>query len=161
LRTSYTNAKSARNFGVELEARKRLNDYILVGLNYTFVDSNIQLQSFQTNVLTSLDRPLAGTSKHLFNGLFEARLPIFTARVLVNSFSNRIADVGALGLPDIEEEGRATIDVALSRTIGKLTLRFSGDNLGDTAVRYLQDTKTHREFNLGRTWAFSLGFSAF
>src|SRR5690606_29400329 len=83
LRTAFTNADAARNLGLELEARRRLSDYFLVGVNYTFVDSSIELQSFQTNVLTSLERALTGTSKHIFNGLVEARLPIVTARLLV------------------------------------------------------------------------------
>ncbi len=161
LRTSFTNAKSARNFGVELEARKRLSDMVLIGANYTFVDSSIELEGSQTNVLTSLERPLSGTSKHIFNAMFEARLPIFTARVLFNSFSERIAEVGSLQLPDIFEEGRQTVDVAVSRRVGKLNLRLSAENLTDTAVRFLQGPQTHREFKLGRTLAFQVGFSAF
>lgn len=161
LRTSFTNADSARNFGLELEARKRLSDRLLVGANYTFVDSSITLAAFQTNVLTSLERALAGTSKHIVNGLVEARLPLFTARLLVNSFSERIAEVGSLGLPDILEEGRTTVDAAISRRLGRFNLRLSGENLTDVAVRYLQGPQTHREFKLGRTFAFQIGFSAF
>jgi len=161
LRTSYTNAKSARNLGVEVEARKHLSDHFLIGANYTFVDSNIKLDAFQTNVLTSLDRALSGTSKHLVNGLVEARLPLFTARVLVNSFSRRIAEVGSLGLPDIFEAGRTTVDLAISKSLGKLNLRFSAENLGDSPVRFLQGPETHRTFTLGRTYALQVGFSAF
>ena len=161
LRTSFTNADAARNFGLELEARKRLSEYLLIGANYTFVDSSITLNAFQTNVLTSLKRALAGTSKHIVNGLIEARLPLFTARVLVNSFSERIAEVGSLGLPDIFEEGRTTVDAAISRRLGRFSLRLSGENLTDVAVRYLQGPQTHREFKLGRTFAFQVGFSAF
>lgn len=161
LRTSFTNAKSARNFGVELEVRKRLSDLFLMGVNYTFVDSSIELEAFQTNVLTSLERPLSGTSKHIVNGMVEARLPFATARVLVNHFSDRIAEVGSLGLPDIFEEGRTTIDLALSKVINKLTFRLSGENLGNTSVRFLQGPQTHRQYTLGRTFAFQVGFSAF
>lgn len=161
LRTSFTNAKSARNFGVELEARKKLSEQFLIGGNYTFVDSKIELNSFQTNVLTSLERPLAGTSKHIFNGLFEARLPIVTARLLVNTFSERIAEVGSLGLPDIFEEGRTTVDAALSRRLGRFTFRLSGENLTDTTIRFLQGPQVHRSFTIGRTYAFQIGFSAF
>jgi len=161
LRTSFTNAKSARNFGIELEARKRLTDVLLIGGNYTFVDSKIELESFQTNVLTSLERALSGTSKHIFNGMVEARLPIFTARLLFNSFSERIAEVGSLGLPDIFEEGRQTVDLALSRRLGKFNVRFSAENLTDTEVRFLQGPQTHRVFKMGRTLAFQIGFSAF
>ncbi len=161
LRTSFTNAKSARNFGVELEARKRLTEMLLIGANYTFVDSTIELAASQTNVLTSLERALSGTSKHIVNGMVDARLPIFTVRLLLNSFSERIAEVGSLGLPDIFEEGRQTVDLAVSRRIGKFTMRFSAENLTDTAVRFLQGPQTHREYKLGRTYAFQIGFSAF
>ncbi len=161
LRTSFTNAKSARNFGVELEARRKLSEQFLIGANYTFVDSTIELEAFQTNVLTSLERPLSGTSKHIFNGLIEARLPIATARLLVNTFSERIAEVGSLGLPDIFEEGRTTVDAALSRRVGRFTFRLSGENLTDTTIRFLQGPQVHRSFKLGRTYAFQIGFSAF
>jgi len=162
LRTSYDNAKSARNAGIELEARKRFSELFLASVNYTFVDSTISLNAGQTNTLTSLERPLSGTSKHLVNGLVEARLPFVTARLLVNRFSDRISDVGSFGLPDTFEEGRTTIDAALSKTIGKLRLRLSADNLTDTEVRFLQGAgNTHRVFTLGRTYMFQVGFSAF
>ena len=162
LRTSYDNAKSARNTGIELEARKRFSELFLASVNYTFVDSTISLNADQTNTLTSLERPLSGTSKHLVNGLVEARLPFVTARLLVNHFSDRIADVGSFGLPDIFEEGRTTIDAAVSKTIGKLRLRLSADNLTDTEVRFLQGAgNVHRVFKMGRTYMFQVGFSAF
>jgi len=162
LRTSFDNAKSARNIGLELEARRRLTDLVLVGANYTFIDSSISLDATQTNVLTSLDRPLVGTSKHLFNAMAEFRLPVFTARVLVNSFSDRIGDVGSFGLPDIIEEGRNTVDLALSKSLRRMTLRFSAENLTDTPFRFVQGAgSVHREFTIGRTYMFQVGFSAF
>ena len=84
-----------------------------------------------------------------------------TARILVNHFSDRIAEVGSLGLPDIFEEGRTTVDLALSKTLSRLTLRLSADNLGNTPVRFLQGPETHRRFTLGRTVALQIAFSAF
>lgn len=162
LRTSFDNAKSARNVGLELEARRRLSDLFLVGVNYTFIDSSISLQDRQTNVLTSLDRPLVGTSKHLFNAMAELRLPIVTARLLVNSFSDRIGDVGSFGLPDIIEEGRNTVDLALSKSLGRMSLRFSAENLTDTPFRFVQGAgNVHRAFSIGRTYMFQVGFAAF
>ena len=161
LRTSYTNAASARNFGIELEARKRVTDFFLAGANYTFVDSEIELTPAQNNVLTSLVRPLSGTSRHLFNGLAEIRAGRTVGRVLVNYFGDRIADVGSLGLPDILEKGRATIDVALSQRIGRLNLRLSADNLTDEPISFLQSAETQREYRIGRTLQITFGFSAF
>src|SRR5690606_36722444 len=120
LRTSFTNAESARNVGFELEGRRELVAGISLGGNYTFVDSTSTLSAFQTNVLTSLERPLAGTSKHVFNGFVEGHGGPVTARLLVNVFGNRIVDVGSLGLPDIFEEGRTTVDAVVSARISRL-----------------------------------------
>jgi len=161
LRTSFQNADAARNFGLEFEARKRLTPALMVGGNYTFVDSAITLAPSQTNVLTSLERPLAGTSQNLFNGFVEARAGAVTARLLTNYFDDRIADVGSLGLPDILEKGRVTLDVAAQYRARRLTLRFSADNLTDAPIEYLQGGELQRRYTLGRTFALQLGFSAF
>jgi hypothetical protein len=48
----------------------------------------------------------------VFNGFVGRRRGGIHARLLVNYFGDRIADVGSLGLPDIFEEGRTTLDVA-------------------------------------------------
>lgn len=161
LRTSYTNAGSARNLGVELEARKRLTDYFFVGGNYTFVDSEIELTAAQNNVLTSLVRPLSGTSRHLVNGMAELRAGNTVGRVLFNYYGDRIADVGSLGLPDIVEEGRATLDLALSQRLGRLNIRLAADNLTDQPITFLQAAETQREYKVGRTITLQFGFSAF
>lgn len=161
LRTSYANAGSARNLGIELEARKRLHDALFIGGNYTFVDSEIELAPAQNNVLTSLVRPLSGTSRHLVNGLAEVRVAGAVLRALVNYYGDRIADVGSLGLPDIIESGRTTVDAALSRRLGRFTLRVSADNLTDAPITFLQADLTQREYRVGRTIAVQFGFSAF
>lgn len=162
LRTSFTNAESAQNVGVELEVRRQFRDRFIVGGNYTFVDSSITIGASQTNVLTSLERPLAGTSRHVFNGMAEATWSGLSARVLVNYFDDRIVDVGSLGLPDILEEGRATVDVVLStRVRNRFTVRLQFENLTDKPVRYIQRGLTHREFTLGRTLQVQFGVIGF
>jgi outer membrane receptor protein involved in Fe transport len=161
LRTSFQNADSARNFGLEFEARKRITPALMVGGNYTYVDSAITLAPSQTNVLTSLERPLAGTSQNLFNGFVEGRTGALTARVLANYYDDRIADVGSLGLPDILEKGRLTFDFAAQYRVRRLTLRFSADNLTDEAIEYQQGGELQRRYTLGRTFALQFGFSAF
>jgi len=161
LRTSFQNAESARNFGLELEARKLITPALMVGGNYTYVDSAITLAASQTNVLTSLERPLAGTSQNLFNGFVEGRTGALTARVLANYFGDRIADVGSLGLPDILEKGRLTFDFAAQYRVRRLTLRFSADNLTDEPIEYQQGGELQRRYTLGRTFALQFGFSAF
>jgi hypothetical protein len=124
------------------------------------VDSTISLTAFQTNVLTSLERPLAGTSKHVFNGFVEGRGGPLTARVLVNFFGKRIVDVGSLGLPDIFEEGRTTVDAVVTARLNPLvSLRLAADNLTDVPVRYLQGPEVHRRYNIGRTLAVQVSLT--
>jgi outer membrane receptor protein involved in Fe transport len=161
LRTSYTNAESARNVGVEIEARKRLSSIFFVGANYTYVDSEITLTPFQTNVLTSLTRPLSGTSENIINAMAEARLGGTTVRLLYNYFGDRILDVGSLGLPDILEAGRGTFDLALSHRFDRLNLRFSLDNLTDAPIEFTQGGELQRGYNYGRVFALQFGYSLF
>ncbi|HSL21332.1 MAG TPA: TonB-dependent receptor [Vicinamibacterales bacterium] len=161
LRTSFTNARSARNLGFELEARQLIGRHALAGANYTFVDSEIRLDEFQTNVLTTLQRPLAGTSRHVFNGLLEVRAAGASARLLLNYFGDRIADVGSLGLPDIVEAGRPTLDFALSQRLGRIHLRLAAENLTDEPITFTQGGEPQRRFTVGRTLLLQFGYSAF
>jgi len=161
LRTSYRNAKSARNVGIELEARRQFGDHFLAAANYTFVDSSITLDPEDSVVLTTLTRPLAGTSRHLFNAFAEAFARNTSVRVLVNAVSERIADVGSLGLPDIYEEGRPTVDVVFTQRFERFNVRFTVDNITNEAVRYQQGGLIQREYTYGRTIMFSFGFSAY
>jgi len=161
LRTSFTNAESARNVGLELEARKRFTDAFLVGANYTFVDSEVTLTPAAAQVQTSLSRPLEGQSRNLFNLIFEARRGATYGRVLVNYFGNRISDVGSLGLPDIIEEGRATLDLIVGTRWERLGIRLSLENLTDDPYEFTQGGQPQRSFKLGRTAMVSFGLDAF
>jgi len=163
LRTSFTNADSARNVGIELEARHRFGDQnFMVGANYTFVDSNITLEAAQAQVQTSLERPLAGQSKNLFNLVFEAggRGPV-TGRVLYNFFGRRISDVGAQGLPDIFEDSRGSLDFVLAGRWRGMNLKFSAENLTDEAFTFEQGSELQREYERGRSFGFSVGLSVY
>ncbi|MPY86362.1 MAG: TonB-dependent receptor [Luteitalea sp.] len=163
LRTSYTNADSARNVGIELEGRKALTPWLVAGANYTFVDSEIELTAAARQVQTSLSRPLAGTSRHLFNALGELRFAERSSvRVLYNFFGDRIADVGSEGLPDIIQAGRGGLDLVFSHQLaGRLNLRVSGVNLIDDPFEFEQGGQLQRSYEVGRTFSFSLGVSAF
>jgi outer membrane receptor protein involved in Fe transport len=159
-RTSYTNAESARNFGLELEARKALGRSWLLGVNYTFVDSKVTLgERSGAQVQTNLERPLAGQSQNVANGLVEFRAGDFRARGLLNYFDDRISDVGALGLPDTIEEGRVTLDLVLSQRFGAWTARLAGDNLTDAENLFTIDGSSHRLYSTGRSISLSVSYA--
>ena len=141
LRSSFLNAKSAVNRGFELEARrglgflaKRLTD-MGVQANFTFVDSNVTIRPEDQGILTSLSRPLAGQSRFIYNVIASWNRPAMRsqANFYVNGISRRLSAVGAIGLPDIYQEGNLFLDFVYQYSItetGKAILRFSAENLG-------------------------------
>ena len=158
LRTSFTNAETARNAGLELELRSLIGPFILAGANYTYVDSEVTLSPASRQVQTSLVRPLAGTSANLLNALLEVRGPGFSGRLLWNYFDDRISDVGSLGLPDIVEKGRQSLDLVFSTRWDQASLKVALSNLTDQDYVYTQgaDGPTQRTYNLGRSISFGI-----
>jgi outer membrane receptor protein involved in Fe transport len=163
LRTSFDNALGAINQGLEIEARKGLGQYMSASFNYTFVDSQIEIEEQAGQVQTSLERPLAGQSRNLVNGTFELRIPEWdaSARLLYNFFDDRIVDVGSLGLPDIIEEGRHTLDVVFTKGVGPVTFRLGGENILDSEHLFTQGGFRQRAYHRGATWFVRASYSAF
>ena len=162
LRTSFTNADTANNAGLELEARKLITSFVLTGVNYTFVDSEVTLSPAARQVQTSLVRPLAGTSANLFNAMVEVRGLGFSGRLLWNWFDDRISDVGSLGLPDIIEKGRHSVDFVLSKRFAAASLKVAFTNLTDQDYTYTQggdaNAPVQRIYNLGRAVSFGVTY---
>jgi outer membrane receptor protein involved in Fe transport len=160
--STFQNADTARNFGIELEAAHDLGRGLFVNANYTFVDSQITLLPEQRSVQTSLERALAGQSKNLFNVTAEYALKGFSARVLVNYAGDRISDVGANQAPDIVEQGRETVDLVITQRFGRrFSVRLSGENLTDADYQFTQGSETQRLFKFGRTVGVSVGLNVF
>lgn len=162
--STFQNSDHARNFGVELEAAHQLSHNFFFNANYTFVDSKITLLQEQRTVQTSLERPLAGQSRNLFNLAAEYSLGGFSTRVLYNYFGDRISDVGAFEAPDIIEEGRGSLDVVFAQKLKMFGLRLTLENLTNPDYRFTQtltETETQRLFKLGRTIALSVSYKVF
>jgi outer membrane receptor protein involved in Fe transport len=158
---TFQNSDHARNFGVELEASQQVARFLFLSGNYTYVDSTITLTEQQRTVQTSLERPLAGQSKNLFNLTAEVTAGGFAGRLLYNFFGDRVSDVGANEAPDIYEEGRSLLDLVFSQRIRGLNVRLSLENLTDSDYLFTQGTEDQRFFKLGRTIALSFGYSVF
>ena len=160
---TFQNSDKARNVGIELEAGHGVGEHLFFNVNYTFVDSKITLLPEQRTVQTSLERPLAGQSKNLFNFSGEFTLSGFSARALVNYAGDRISDVGANEAPDIIEEGRGSLDLVFAQRVRSLGVRLTLENVTDTDYRFTQSggADPQRLFHLGRTVALSFGFNVF
>ncbi len=172
LRQSFVNAAGAKNFGAELEFRRNLS-FIHPRLrgfglqtNFTFVESNVDIPENQALLLTTRNRPLLGQSRFIHNIIADWSKVQWrsSARFSLNSVSRRITDVGAVGLPDIYQERNNFLDFVYQfdvREDGKLSLKFTAENLLDNRYRWTQGDFVHRAFRLGRTYSFGTSFSAF
>ena len=161
---TFQNSDRARNFGIELEAGHQVGDNFFFNANYTFVDSTITLLPEQRTVQTSLERPLAGQSKNLFNVAAEYAWRGFSTRLLYNYFGDRISDVGANEAPDIIEEGRGSLDLVFGQKIRSLGIRLTLENLTDSDYQWTQTlstVETQRLYRLGRTVALSFSYNVF
>jgi outer membrane receptor for ferrienterochelin and colicin len=130
------------------------------------VNSEVTVGTAQGQVQTSTQRPLAGTSKNLFNAYADFHLPerALAVRLLVNWFDDRILDVGALGLPDIVENAREKVDLVFVWSAGSqlgafpnFNVRVAVENLTDPDYTFTQAERVYRQFTLGR--GFDVSFS--
>ncbi len=172
LRT-FSNANAARNYGFELEFRRGLNFMspklreFAVSSNLTLVDSNIDLAEVDKSlVLTSLNRPMQGQSRYVANVIGEWSRPKArsTARYYLNYFSSRITDVGAFGLPDVIQDGLATMDVVYEFTLkgdDRWKLRLAAENINNARWFLTQGGETFLGYREGRTFTVGTSFRVF
>lgn len=143
---SFANARSAQNFGAELEARKELVvagrglHGVSLGGNLSLIYSRVDLTGVEGQQ-TSRERALQGQSPFVLNLFVELDRADWgtQARILYNVFGERIDQVGAFGLPDKFEQPRHQLDITVSQRLAQgLTLRLSGRNLINSPVHIVQ-----------------------
>jgi hypothetical protein len=158
---TFENEKSAKVYGLEFEVRKNLaflssNQETGFLHDVTFF-SNVALikskLSFSPGSQAKNDRPLQGQSPYVINiGLqYENSDNGWAASAVFNRVGRRIAYVGVdpkFGdtRQDIYEQPRSVIDLQVSKTIGKLNVKFTiGDVLKKNLV-YYQDTNNDKKY---------------
>ncbi|HEY7233694.1 MAG TPA: TonB-dependent receptor [Gemmatimonadaceae bacterium] len=156
----YTNAKSATNYGVELEARKRLS-FILPALNrfeafsnLTIMESQIHLGEDTRASATNTSRRMVGQAPYVINaGLtYLAFGNSLSATALFNRVGPRIQAAGDRPLPDVIEQPRNVLDLSVRLPVaGAFSARFDARNLLDAPYVVDQGTVTRERYRFGRT----------
>jgi outer membrane receptor protein involved in Fe transport len=155
----YTNANSATNYGVELEARKNLS-FVAPALsrfqgftNVTVMQSQIHLGEDSRASATNKSRRMVGQAPYVFNsGLtYLAQGNSLSATVLYNRVGPRIYAAGDRPLPDVIEETRNSLDVSLRLPVaGAFSARIDAKNLLDDPYTVRQGTVTREQYRTGR-----------
>ncbi len=148
---SFQNAKKAITYGIELEARKKINKYFTFQANASLINSKIKDENLK------LDRQLQGQSPYLVNVglLYDVAEKGFNATLLFNQIGERIYLVGDMqagsASPDIYEAPRSLVDFQMSKKIlkSKAEIKFTiADILNQEQVFY-QNITTNPKYEKG------------
>ena len=156
---TFENARSADNYGVELELRKGLGALgtrfqpLTVFTNATVMKSQIHLYDSTTSA-SSTNRRMVGQAPYVFNaGLTYASTDAgSTATILFNRVGERIFAAGVLPMPDVIELPRNVLDFSVRQAVRDgMTARLDLKNLLDGPYQVVQGTITREYYRSGRT----------
>lgn len=176
---SYTaNGEGARNYGLELEARRALDFLpgalggLALSVNATILHSEVELDPIRFGASDGLG--LQGQSPFLLNGsLSWASASGGTSMsLLFNYFASRIARYGGAqpSLPEVRppnvlEQGRHSLDAKVQQVWGPLKLSLSGTNLTGQEVRWVVEGTggrlLTRRARLGTSYSFGVTYDVF
>lgn len=162
---SFINAKSAFNYGAEVELRKGLGFLaksltpVTAFTNVTLIKSDINTSNSQLSALTNDSRPMVGQAPYVVNaGLAYANSSAnTTATLLYNVVGKRIvyAAVAPLNV-DTYEQPRQMLDFSLRFPLrAGVTAKFDAKNLFDSAFEEQQGDVVRYRYTTGRV--FNLG----
>ena len=148
---SFQNAKKAVTYGLELEARKKINKYFTFQANASFINSKIKDENLK------LDRQLQGQSPYLVNVglLYDVAEKGFNATLLFNQIGERIYLVGDMqagsASPDIYEAPRSLIDFQMSKKIlkSKAEIKFTISDILNQEQVFYQNLTTNPKYEKG------------
>jgi hypothetical protein len=151
---TYTNPNSAILYGIELEARKKINDWFDVYTNVSVMNSEVEVNGVK--------RQLQGQSNYVLNGGVNIHKKNNTINITYNRVGDRISAVGFQGYPDIFENSRDVLDVTFLHKLPKGEIKLAiGDVFAQPSIYYqkLQNRnliKTNNEQTISLTLNLNL-----
>ncbi len=149
----YKNAKSAENYGFEMEFRTLMgslinsesvfyNDLTFFS-NLSIIKSKVDVSNIASSTDTQKSRPMQGQSPYVFNGGMQYLSENgFTISLNINRVGNRIAVVGNTEAePTLWEKSRTLLDGQISKTFfqKKLEIKFNAQNLLNQDLLFYQN----------------------
>ncbi|SDY42060.1 TonB-dependent receptor [Nitrosomonas sp. Nm58] len=165
---TFQNTDKATIYGFEFEWLKGLGvihrhlQNFYVGGNYTWSDSNVELNAKNLEAQTTSKRRLQGHSSQIFNFQIGYDNPAWKtqATLLYNIASKRIVAAGVLGAPDKYEQPFHQLDFVISQNLYKgLSMQATMQNLLDDDVLIKQGDEVTRQFRRGRTFKLNFRFA--
>ncbi|MFN7293978.1 MAG: TonB-dependent receptor domain-containing protein, partial [Lysobacteraceae bacterium] len=168
------NAESATNQGLEIDAFHRLgfangwagdrvdlSDWF-VAANYSWIDSEIQLNPASAGINTNLNRPLEGQSPYVVNLQVGYNDPdgVHDVALSYNRSGARIVQVGIDTQPDVYERPADSLDLTWKWQFDpEWSARVRLRNLLDPSAEFRQGDIAIREYRRGREIALTVEWS--
>jgi hypothetical protein len=133
---TYTNPDDALLYGVEVEFRKKVTEWLDVYTNTSVMNSEVEVGGTK--------RQLQGQSNYVINGGVNIHKNKNTLNITHNRVGDRISAVGFQGYPDIFENSRDVLDITFLHKLknGELKLAI-GDVFAQPSI-YYQKLQTNR-----------------
>ena len=152
---SFLNADFANNFGVEIDARKKLTFLNTKFTNNLTVFTNLALiksdATFTTPTLLKIKRAMQGQSSYVVNvGLsYESAASGVVANLFVNRIGRRIAFVGNDVFLPIWENPRTNLDLQVSKKVlkNKMEVKIAVNDLLNQRAIFYQDNDGNKKYN--------------
>ena len=175
---TFTNAQSAKSYGVELEIKKslsgltssRLLNNIALMFNATLIKSTIQIPASLAGGREA-QRPLQGQAPYVINaGIFYTSDPSgWQVNMLYNVVGKNIAFVGNNNYPDVYLMPRNVIDITFNKRLSeRFNLKGGISDILNQPLLFLQDANGDGKFDRNKDSSiqnfkpgqvFSIGFS--
>ena len=187
----YNNPNEAKLQGIEIEVRKNLGfislDDISMGINYTYIDGNVNrlpievAAKVKSDVLTSTDsiesyreRDLTGQPSQIFNADITYNNDAWGLRasVIVNYVSDVLFGTSLANSYDVYTKGHAQLDFTLSKEISEhfkfgLSIKNITDSRRVTYYQSVEETASglsygtieRTAYKLGPAFSFSLSYT--
>jgi hypothetical protein len=163
---SFINGRSASNYGVELEARKRLGfmgaalDPFELFSNVTVMRSRINTGNSTLSALTNDKRPMVGQAPYVVNAGLTYASPsgATNATLFYNVVGRRITSAAVAPISvDTYEQPRNQIDLSLRFPLyGGLTGKLDARNLLDATYEERQGDVVRYRYRSGRSFTFGM-----
>jgi hypothetical protein len=126
---TYTNPDDALLYGVELEFRKTITEWLDVYTNTSVMNSEVEVGGIK--------RQLQGQSNYVVNSGVNIHKKNETLNITYNRVGDRISAVGFQGYPDIFENSRDVLDITFLHKLknGEIKLAI-GDVFGQSSIYY-------------------------
>lgn len=171
-KSTYINAASAENMGIEYEIYKSLDflpdsffngigEDFYVQTNVAFIDSEVKIRDEDQGVLTSTTRALQGQSDWLFNAQIGYEpFSGTTATLLYHYFGERIVEVGIEGAPDLIEQPFGELNFVFIKSLNDhFSATLKAKNILDERSEIMQHDKVVTGYNRGREISFKLDYT--